>query len=339
MLQCPPAPCASQYPKLRKRLICLLVVLLTPVATLASQGELRVALLPIIDSFPYHVAQQEGLFDQADIRVEGLSVSSAVNRDQLMQSGEIDGMLNELMTTANFNRQASQVKIVAVVRAADQTHPLFRILGAPGSTLQHPRDLAGVSIGISRNTIIEYVTDRLLQHSGVPSDAIRKTSVPSIPERYQLLLQGRLQAATLPDPLAQSAMASGAVLLIDDRAIAGVSLSVLSFADQALREKTSVVKRFLDAWNQAVERINANPDDYRPLLLQKIRIPQNVQNNYRIPPFAYRQVPNQAQWQDVMAWMVDRKLLDHPVEFSISVDPNLLNGQAAPSAPQTLSVQ
>jgi len=319
-------------------LIAFLVVLAPPTAR-SSQDELRIALLPIIDSFPYHVAQSENLFDQAGIHVRGLAVSSAVNRDQLMQSGAIDGMLNELMTTANFNRHASRVKIVAVVRSADATHPLFRILAAPGSTLRDPADLAGVPIGISRNTIIEYVTDRLLEHSGMDTSTVRKQSVPSIPERYQLLLQGRLDAATLPDPLAQSAMAAGAVLLIDDRAIAGRSLSVLSFNNAALQEKKAAIQRFLGAWHQAVKRINARPETYLPLLLEKIRIPPNVQANYRIPPFAYRQIPDRSQWQDVMAWMVDRHLLDQPLDFSSSVEPDLMGMPEAPSVPKTLSVQ
>ena len=307
-----------------------LIILLGAIPAQTAPNDLRIALLPIIDSFPYHVAQAEQLFTKAGITVTGLAVSSAVNRDQLMQSGEIDGMLNELMTTANFNRHESRVKIVSVIRVADKTHPLFRILGAPGSTLQHATDLAGVPIGISRNTIIEYVTDRLLQQAGIPENAIRKQSVPSIPERYQLLLQGRLQAATLPDPLAQSAMASGAILLIDDRAIAGRSLSVLSFTNQALQEKRPIIKRFLEAWNLAVQHVNTNPEAYRKLLMEKIRIPPNVQANYQIPPFAYRQLPDQNQWQDVMTWMVARGLLDHAIDFNTSVAIDLLDGSDAP---------
>jgi NitT/TauT family transport system substrate-binding protein len=312
------------------RAVIFLIILSGAIPALAAPNDLRLALLPIIDSFPYHVAQVEGLFTQTGVNVTGLAVSSAVNRDQLMQSGEIDGMLNELMTTANFNRHESRVKIVSVVRAADQTHPLFRILGAPGSTLRQATDLAGVPIGISRNTIIEYVTDRLLQQAGIPENAILKQSVPSIPERYQLLLQGRLQAATLPDPLAQSAMASGAVLLIDDRAIAGRSLSVLSFTNQALQEKRLFIKRFLEAWNLAVQHINTTPGAYLALLMDKIRIPPNVQANYQIPPFAYRQLPDRNQWQDVMTWMVTRQLMNHPIDFNASVALDLLDEPGPP---------
>lgn len=327
----PPQSTLTKDARLIKILVCL-TVLFVALPVLAAQDKLKIALLPIVDSFPYHVAREEKLFEQAGIKVSGLTVGSAVNRDQLMQSGEIDGMLNELMSTANFNRRESMVKIVAVVRAADAAYPLFRILAAPGSTLQQPADLAGAPIGISRNTIIEYVTDRLLAHAGVPVETVRKQSVPSIPERYQLLLQGRLPAATLPDPLAQSAMAAGAVLLIDDRAIAGRSLSVLSFTNQALAEKKSVIKRFLEAWNQAVQRINRDPGTYQNLLLEKIRIPPNIRDSYRIPPFAYRRLPDRDQWQDVMAWMVDRRLLEGPVTFETSVATDLMDTPPRPSA-------
>ena len=92
------------------RALMVLMVLFTAMPVRAARDGLRIALLPIIDSFPYHVAQQEQLFEKAGIQVDGVFVSSAVNRDQLMQSGEIDGMLNELMTTANFNRRQSRLK-------------------------------------------------------------------------------------------------------------------------------------------------------------------------------------------------------------------------------------
>jgi NitT/TauT family transport system substrate-binding protein len=310
-------------------MVALTVALAAPPALAESQA-LRVALLPIVDSFPYHVARAEGLMDANQVAVEALVVGSAVQREQLMQSGQIDGMLNELMSTANFNRRAPRLKIVAVVRASEAAHPLFRILGAPGSGLATPLDLAGGVIGISRNTIIDYVTDRLLEEAGLGADAVRKQSVPSIPERYQLLLQGRLAAATLPDPLAQSAMAAGAVLLIDDRAIPGRSQSVLSFSNAALQAKRESVRRFLEAWQEAVARINQRPEAYRDLLLQTIRIPPNVQADYRIPPFAHRRLPERDQWQDVMDWMTARGLLEHPLAFETSVAPDLMVPPPAP---------
>ena len=180
----------------------------------AQQGTkvepLKVALLPILDVFPFYVAESGGYFADYGVEVKAVPVASGLERDQLMQSGAIDGMLNEMITTANFNRNRIQVKSVISARKAYRDYPLFRLLSAPGISFSATGDLAGVPIGVSKNTIIEYVTDRLLVAEGLEAKAIVKKSVPVIPERYQLLLQGQLKAATLPDPLAKSAMAAGA---------------------------------------------------------------------------------------------------------------------------------
>ena len=245
---------------------------------------LKVALLPILDALPYYVAEANGYFDDYGVKAKAVPVASSLERDQLMQTGAIDGMLNEMITTANFNRNRIQVKTVISARRAQPNYPLFRLLSAPGSGLRSASDLAGVPIGISKNTIIEYVTDRLLAASGLKPETIIKKSVPVIPERYQLLLQGQLKAVTLPDPLAKSALASGAIEVIADSSHPDYSVSVLSFSINALKNKADAVRRFLKAWDRSAAAINEKPDSFRELLLKKIRMPKNIQNTYKIPP-------------------------------------------------------
>jgi NitT/TauT family transport system substrate-binding protein len=300
----------------------LMVVLMTAglPATLCAQThqELKIALLPILDTFPFYVAQERGYFERYGVTVTAMPVGSGLERDQLMQAGAIDGMLNEMATTANFNREQTQVQIVATARKAYPHYPLFRILSAPGSGLSSPADLKGIPIGISKNTIIEYVTDRLLAAEGLPADQIVKESVPAIPERYQLLLQGQLKAATLPDPLAKSALEAGAGSVVDDSIYPLYSISVLSFHVEALKAKAEAVRQFLKAWNQAAQDINADPESCRQLLLQKIRVPKNIQQTYRIPPFPLREIPGEEAWADVMNWMVSKGLLKARIPYKDS---------------------
>jgi NitT/TauT family transport system substrate-binding protein len=284
-----------------------------------SAKSLKVALLPILDTLPFHVAQAKGYFDRNGITVTAVPVGSGLERDQLMQAGAIDGMLNEMATTANFNRERIQVQIILSARKAYPHYPLFRVLSAPGSGLSSPAELKGIPIGVSKNTIIEYVTDRLLAANGLNPNEVVKKSVPVIPERYQLLLQSQLKAATLPDPLAKSALEAGAGAVIDDAAHPQYSVSVLSFSIQALKNKTDTVRQFIKAWNQAAQDINVDPESYRRLLLQKIRVPKNIQQTYRIPPFPLREVPRSDQWADVMKWMVSKKLLKAPLPYKESV--------------------
>ena len=245
----------------------------------SNSATLKLALLPILDVLPCYVAAAKGYFKEYAVDVKVVPVTSGLERDQLMQSGAIDGMLNEMITTANFNRDRVQVKTVITARMAYPRYPLFRILSSPASKVTAPSDISGVAVGISKNTIIEYVTDRLLAAAGLSSKSIIKKSVPVIPERYQLLLQGQLKAATLPDPLAKSAIAAGAGTVVDDSSYPQYSASVLSFSIDSLQQKGESVRLFLKAWDRAAADINQDPDSFRPLLLQKIRVPQNIQKN------------------------------------------------------------
>ena len=282
-------------------------------------GTLRVALLPILDTFPYHVARQKGYFSALGLDAVAVPAGSGLERDQLMQAGEIDGMLNEIITSANFNRDKVQVKIVALARKAYPDYPLFRILAAPGSSIDSSAKLRGQSLGISKNTIIEYVSDRLLAADNLPREQVNMKSIPVIPERYQLLMQGRIEAATLPDPLALSAMVAGARLIIDDSTHSQYSLSILTFGLEALDKRSEEVRRFLRAWDRAAADINADPEAYRNLLLAKIRVPKNVQQTFKIPIYPRKEVPNKTQWIDVMDWMVARGLLENALVYEESV--------------------
>jgi NitT/TauT family transport system substrate-binding protein len=283
---------------------------------------LKIALLPILDVFPFYVAEAEGYFSDENVRAEAILVASGLSRDQLMQAGEIDGMLNELASTASYHRDEIQVKILSTARIPFSNYPMFRVLTAPETGIKDPSEFTEISIGISKNTIIEYITDRLLSAKGLRPARIKKRSVPSIPERYQLLIQGRLKAATLPDPMGLSALSSGAIEIISDAAYPQYSISVLSFSVDSIMDKGREIKGFLRAWHRAAKAINNEPGKYRQLLLAKVRVPTNVQKGYPIPRYPVNQIPNPEEWLDVMKWMVDKGLLNTalPYEESVSGD-------------------
>lgn len=303
--------------------VSLIFSLCLGVSTMIFAGEekttLRLALLPIPDVLPVYVAQEKGYFAELGITVEALSVGSAVERDQLVQAGRVDGMLNEISGAAAFNRDQNRVKIISIARSPIGDAPLFRLLAAPGSNLQSVVDLAGVPIGISRNTVIEYVTTRLLEAGGVAGQAIQYQSVPVLPERLQLLLSGQVPAVVLPEPLGSSAIQAGAIEIVNDTALQSVSASVLTFTNDVLEQKGETVKKFMRAWDRACADLNRDPAAFQALMLKKIRVPKNVQSSFHIPPMPRRELPTKAQWDDVMTWMLKKNLLTAPLAYEGSV--------------------
>ncbi len=290
---------------------------------------LRMALLPVLDVLPFYIAQEEGYFADEGLTVELVPVASALEREQLLVAGEIDGMLTDVIGPAITNAAAGpSVRIVATARRPFPDAPLFRLLAAPGSDVESVADLAGVSIGISENSVIQYLGDRLLGRGGLDIEDIVYESVPSIPNRFNLMMEGQLGAAILPDPLAQAAIAAGAVLVLDDTTLVEeqLSQSVLSFSNRVLVEKPEAVRAFLRGWNRAVEALNADPNSFRQLWLANTDVPDSVQETYVIPPFPVNEITSQAVWDDVNDWLVGRGIIDQPAAYGDSVDASFLPG-------------
>jgi NitT/TauT family transport system substrate-binding protein len=228
-------------------------------------------------------------------------------------------MLNELSTTAIFNASGDRLRTVATVRRPAEGGPVFRILAAPGTGIESPEDLRNANIGVSMNTIIEYLTLRLLEIGGLEPGEISMVSVPVIPERFQLLMKGDISAATLPDPLAEAAIVAGATLVMDDTEAPEYSVSVLSFSRQLLDRHPESVRGFLAAWSKAAESINSDPELYRDLFLEKVPVPESVQESYAIPRFPIRELPTRAQWNDVLDWLVGKQLIESRPDYADSV--------------------
>lgn len=304
----------------------LLIFFVIPMSSSAGdkKSSLRLALLPIPDVLPVYVALEKGYFKELGVEVEPLSVGSAVERDQLMQAGKVDGMINEISGAANFNRDKNQVKIISIARSPIGENPLFRILAAPGSGITTVAGLAGVPIGISKNTVIEYISTRLLVTGGLTSKEIEYKSIPVLPERLQLLLQGQVKAVTLPDPLGAAAIKAGAIEVVNDTTRADLSASVITFSTDSLENKTEQVKNFMIAWEKAAQDVNQDPAAYEQLMLKKIRVPKNIQGEFVIPPMPIKALPTKMQWDDVMAWMVERKLIASPLSYEESVSSDFL---------------
>ncbi len=278
----------------------------------------------MLDVIPFYVADQNGYFKEQGLQVQLIPVKSAQERDSLMQAGQIDGMLSDLISTGLFNKDTVKVKVVYKARRPYPDAPQYRILAAPNSTLKSPVDLKGVPIGMSQNTSIEYVTNRLLQAQGLAASDIKPEEVTAITVRYEQLMNGNLKAATMPDPLAQGAIAGGAKLVIDDAKYPQFTQSDLAFRIDVLKDRPNTVKKALVAWEKAVQEINAHPEKYQDLLISKGNVPQAIQGTYKMPPFPLREQASPSDVSDVLQWMKGKGLVTRDIPYGDMVDTSFI---------------
>jgi NitT/TauT family transport system substrate-binding protein len=193
-----------------------LLFLLSACGPKPAAATLKIAVLPIIDTLPMYVAQQEGLFAEHGVNVQFIPVASAPERDQLVAAEGADGTINETLAVMLFNREKVQMQVVRYALRPTEGNGHFFILASGQSGITSTDGLRGVEIGVSQGTVIEYVTERLLQADGFASDEIKTVAVPKIPDRMALLASGELQAGVMPDPLAALVVGQGGVVVTDD---------------------------------------------------------------------------------------------------------------------------
>ena len=285
---------------------------------------LKIAVLPIIDTLPMYVAQQEGLFAKHGVNVEFVPVASAPERDQLLAAGQADGTVNETLAVMNFNKETVQMQAVRYALVPTEGHGHFFILASAKSGITDAQGLKGVEIGVSQGTVIEYVTERLLQAEGLTSDEIKTIAVPKIPDRMALLASGELSAGVLPDPLASLAISQSAVKVLDDSLHPEYGFSVISFRKEVIDANPDAVKAFLAAIEEAADLINLDATKYTSLLSDKGLVPPPLLETFQVPPFPDQAAPTEAEWSDALAWAKEKGMLTADVSYADSVNASLL---------------
>jgi NitT/TauT family transport system substrate-binding protein len=290
----------------------------------AAPVTVRFAMLPILDALPMFVAQSRGYFAEQNINLEVVPVASAAERDQLMQAGQADAMVNDLVSTMFYNRSTPSIVVVRFARTATPQFPQYFILAGPNSGISSPADLTGVKIAISEATVIDYITDRLLAAEGVAPADIRTVAIPRIGDRLAALADGTVKAAAMPDPAASAAMATGATVVLSDAAHPQYGNSVLSFSTDFVQQNPDAVRGFLAAWERAVADINANKTGWNELLRANNLLSEQLLGSYTLPDYPTGSVPSNAQFSDVNAWAKDNGLLTEDVSYEASVSAEFL---------------
>lgn len=105
----------------------------------------------------------------------------------------------------------------------------------------------------------------------------------------------------VPEPLASLAVYNGAKLIIADSQLnRSVTQTVIVFNEDFIKSNPEAIDSFLDAYGEAVKRINKNPDKYRDLFIERARIPAPLTETYRMPHYPEPQPYPEEFYRDVV---------------------------------------
>ena len=265
--------------------------------------ELHVGVMPDTDSLPIIIAQEKGFFAAEGLKVDIQQFKSAMDRDSALQSGNLDGAVSDMLAVAFAKSGGFDVKVTS------STDGSYKLIAGKGENISRVQDLTGRDVAVSKNTIIEYVTDQVLASAQLSGESINKVVIPQIPTRLEMLQNGKLAAATLPEPMASIAVHNGCRYITGSDAL-GINPGVMLFTAKTVADKKAELAAFYRAYNKAVAYLNeTDRNEYMDLVVAKGGFLPVAKEALVLPQYHEAVLPKEKDVTDCIAWLQQKQLI------------------------------
>jgi NitT/TauT family transport system substrate-binding protein len=234
------------------------------------------------------VAEKERKFVEGQVDIYGACEWGLIKRIADLGAGRILGMRRNMgMPMKLFVRPASGVETIA--------------------------DLAGRPVAINENSGSHYVAIEVLE-AHMPREQIRLVHIGEPPRRYQALVDGEVAGAFILEPYSTLAEIQGARCLAAYPGRGGVVVG--EHLPPEVRE------RFRRAVARAVERLNADPERYKDLLVGPLartgiapELIAEVRARLQMPRYDPPDPYDEAAFSECYTWMRERDLVRDGVRY------------------------
>lgn len=276
---------------------------------------LNFGMIGSIDAVPLVIANEKGFFEEEGIKVNIETFKNSKDRDAAFQSGSLDGLICDEIAIALYKNANLDVKITGI------TDGDFMLIAGADSGIKSLNDIRGKSIAISEKTAIEYTLDNILEKNSIDPSDVKKSIVPAIPTRLEMLRSNNVDAALLPEPFSSLAIADGGILLGSAMEL-DTYPSVTAFTQEAINTKETEIKGFLKAYNKAVDYINATPiSEFEDVIIETVGYPDDMKGKITLPTFRNNNLPSEAELKAAIEWCKKNKLITNTLNPSdLTVD-------------------
>ena len=269
----------------------------------SEKTTLRVGVMGSIDAVPLVIAQQNGYFEEEGIDLDLQIFKAAKDRDAALQAGQLDGVLCDETAISIYQNSGIDMKITGT------TNGSWTLVAGKDSGITSLSDLKGKKVGISKNTMIEYLADDIALSNGLEVSDIEKVAIPAMPARLEALKNNQIDAAILPAPFNDTAVADGGVEItkIYNK---DIMISVTAFLQEVIDKDANAIKGFYNAYNKAIEFINSNDiSEYEDIIISTVGYSEDMRGNIVLPEFKTNYLPAEENVQNVLDWSKEKGLL------------------------------
>ena len=249
-----------------------------------------------IDIVPIVIAKEKGYFEEEGLELDFQLFTAAKDRDAALQAGELDGVIADEIAISIYQNSGIDMKITGATNGA------WTLVVGKDSGIENLEDLKGKKMAISENTMIDYLSDYIAEENGVNSSEIEKIAIPAMPARLEALRNKQVDAAILPAPFNDTAVADGGkgLATIDN---ADIMISAIGFLQDQIDNNEEAIKAFFTGYNKAVEYMkNTDIKEYEDIVIKTVGYSEDTKGNIILPELNINYLADAEKVQAVFNW-------------------------------------
>ncbi|CAJ0789448.1 hypothetical protein LMG18090_02412 [Ralstonia mannitolilytica] len=222
-----------------------------------------------------YLADQLGYFEGTNTRPNYIGKVAAPQIIPLVGTGEIDFGTRMVPLVISAYASGADIKVVAAGGKTLEEAPHMKYFVRKDSGIRQPKDLEGKTVGFnSFGACAEFVTKTFLRQKGVDISKINFVVIPD-DQAEQTLVSGNTDLAIIHAPFSGRADHAHSLVRLWsdydlDRGLGG--MAPYSAHGKFIREHPEAVRDVVTALAKAANWVNANPEDARKLVSERIKL-------------------------------------------------------------------
>lgn len=267
-------------------------------ASKPSGEEFSIGILAAESGIPIILAKEKGFFEEEGVNVSIKPFSNPMDRNVAVQAGQLDATIADVMTEASFKENGINMKITSDISED------FKILSSPHSGITEMNQLDGKKVSLVPNFILEYIMDEFAKEGSFSYEIVE---IASFSDRFEQLLQDRIDGVVFTEPQAGMLVEQGAHLLGSSKE-AGIKGGTIQFTDKMIEEKPGDIKAFYRAYNKAVDYMNETDANEYSDILADYQFPEAMSTYLTNLPYDMEHAGkiDQEQFDSIIAWTKEK---------------------------------
>lgn len=268
-----------------------------------DSAALHVALMPVQDCLPFYLAQLTGIYERLGLDLRITTYMAQLDTDTALANSHVHVAYSDLARAIMLQQDSVGVYAIAAFEGTLSLVTMRR------GRIRQLNQLKEKMVAVARHSITDYWSDRLADSAGIARAEIFRPQINDVRIRTDMLCNGTMDAAFLPEPYASEAIKRGNKINFTTQGMQPQLVALLA-TTQALSDPSRChqIELLLKGYAEVVENATettAIADSLPSLLRQLCFTPDSLAKHVaqQLPAFKPLSSPQGSDAEAALEWL------------------------------------